>query len=87
MVDITYNHLNEINTKTNALNIKIKNKNQISFKCTSTIYFLILNFELILFFILFVIKFNYIIKIFLLSRASHGHNTSIYIKLESRWVF
>ena len=50
MVDITYNHLNEINTKTNALNIKIKNKNQISFKCTSTIYFLILNFELILFF-------------------------------------
>ena len=79
--------MNEINTKTNALNIKIKNKNQISFKCTSTIYFLILNFELILFFILFVIKFNYIIKIFLLSRALHGHNTSIYIKLESRWVF
>ena len=26
-VDITYYHLNEINTKTNDLNIKIRNKN------------------------------------------------------------
>ena len=34
------------------------------------------------FFILIVIQFNYIIKIFLLSRASHGHNTSIYINLK-----
>ena len=40
MCDITYNHLNKINTKTNDLNIKIRNKN--------LFYFLILNFELIL---------------------------------------
>ena len=48
--NITYNHLNKINTKTNDLNIKIRHKFFFKKKitCTSTIYFLILNLELIL---------------------------------------
>jgi len=40
--------LNKINTKTNDLNIKIRLKNEISFKCTYTIDFLILSLELII---------------------------------------
>ena len=78
-VDITYNHLNEINTKKNDLNIKIRNKNYIYFKCTSTIYFLILNFDLILFSFYLLLNLIILSKYFLLSRASHRHNTSIVI--------
>ena len=47
--------------------------------CTSTIYFLILNFELILFSFYLFLNLIILSKYFLLSRALHGHNTSIYI--------
>ena len=51
-------------------------------KCQTWTYIIYIFHVTFFFFILIVIQFNYIIKIFLLSRASHGHNTSIYINLK-----
>ena len=41
------NYLNKINTKIDDLNIKIRLKNEISFRCINTIDFLILSLELV----------------------------------------